>query len=559
MNIGTTIIKNPNNMKKTFLTLLLALCFTAGFSQMNNAGGTIVVESGATLVIEGSYTSTSSGTIEIDGTVQLKGNFINNSGSIATHSNGRLKFNGTGAQEITGSQSTTFYCAVELDNTSGVALTSTQTGAAQVLDSALIFTNGKVTLGNFDLTINANGSVSGHNSSKYCITDGTGRLIRTVPVSGSAVFPVGYSSSSYAPVTLANADVQGKFAVYVKDNLLDNCGTGSPVTNDVVTERWNIDNSLGSATVADITLGWAAAEEGTGFGNTDCSVIHCNAGVYDGVGGYGNGSGYSITGTNITSFNWFGIGDGAFGSVLVNVKTWLQGAYNGTDMNTLLAVPTSQPYSGSGFNGTHLDYDGTESVGTVPANTVDWVLVELRTGTAVGTKVGEVAAFIKNDGSIVYYNDGTSTVPIKGLVPGNYYVAIHHRNHLSIMTASTLSLTRSAPSQYSFTTGLTQAYDDVLIANDQMALLATGIYGMWAGDANFNKLVSYTAGSNDKNSILNEVGTSNPTNQVTAYSTNDVNCNGIVSYTAGNNDKNTVLNVVGTSNPTNVIYTHVPL
>jgi hypothetical protein len=153
-------------MKKTILTLLLAVSFSAGFSQLFNNGGAITVESGATLVIEGDYTSTNSGSVEIDGTVQLKGDLINTSGSIHTGSNGRLILMGTAAQEITGATSTTFYCAVEVNNTSGVSLT----GANEVLDSTLILTNGKVTLNGYNLTgsLNlVNRGITGASSSNY--------------------------------------------------------------------------------------------------------------------------------------------------------------------------------------------------------------------------------------------------------------------------------------------------------------------------------------------------------------------------------------------------------
>ena len=65
---------------------------------------------------------------------------------------------------------------------------------------------------------------------------------------------------------------------------------------------------------------------------------------------------------------------------------------------------------------------------------VDWVLVELRTGTAAGTKVATRAAFLKSDGTIVD-TDGTSPVQFTGLSAGNYYIVIRHRNHLAIMSA----------------------------------------------------------------------------------------------------------------------------
>ena len=83
-------------------------------------------------------------------------------------------------------------------------------------------------------------------------------------------------------------------------------------------------------------------------------------------------------------------------------------------------------------------------LGNIPdPDIVDWVLIELRTGTASGTKVGTRAAFLKSDGTIVDI-DGTSPVRFAGLTEGNYYVVVRHRNHLAIMSANAIPLSGSS-------------------------------------------------------------------------------------------------------------------
>ncbi|HPI87445.1 MAG TPA: hypothetical protein PLR01_13810, partial [Bacteroidales bacterium] len=166
-------------MKRIFFTFLILVAFLAGYSQMTNNGGTITVENGATLVIEGDYTSTNSGSIVIDGAVQLKGDFVNNGGSIDAASAGSITFNGTAPQEITGNTPTNFYCAVTVNNTNGVALTNTQTGASQTMSNTFTLSGGKVTLNNFDLTVGSTG-VTGAGATKYIVTNGTGQLKATV-------------------------------------------------------------------------------------------------------------------------------------------------------------------------------------------------------------------------------------------------------------------------------------------------------------------------------------------------------------------------------------------
>ncbi len=91
----------------------------------------------------------------------------------------------------------------------------------------------------------------------------------------------------------------------------------------------------------------------------------------------------------------------------LSLSAFLEGPYNGTDMNTNLnpePIPLSQPYNDL----LKWDYQGTESVAAIPnADVVDWVLVELRetsgdASTALpDSMISQQAAFILKDGSIV--------------------------------------------------------------------------------------------------------------------------------------------------------------
>jgi hypothetical protein len=95
----------------------------------------------------------------------------------------------------------------------------------------------------------------------------------------------------------------------------------------------------------------------------------------------------------------------AYESILrLDIKVFLEGPFNGINMNTDLIglndFPLSQPYNTAPWN-----YEGTESVISVPANIVDWVLIELRDATAAATatastRIARQAAFLMNDGSI---------------------------------------------------------------------------------------------------------------------------------------------------------------
>ncbi len=168
-----------------------------------------------------------------------------------------------------------------------------------------------------------------------------------------------------------------------------------------------------------------------------------------------------------------------------NVKVFLEGGYSDGTMTTSLnssgMIPFHHPYNDTlGI----WNYTGSERIYNLPTDIVDWVLVELRTGTEANTTVGRRAALLKSDGSIVDL-DGTSQVRFRGITPGNYYIVIRHRNHLPIMSANPISLSSTNSLLYDFTTGQSQAY-----GTEPMINLGGSVFGMYAGDANTSTIIS---------------------------------------------------------------------
>ena len=168
--------------------------------------------------------------------------------------------------------------------------------------------------------------------------------------------------------------------------------------------------------------------------------------------------------------------------ITIAAKIYLQGPYTvGDSMNTSLykdhLIPLSQPYNVEPWN-----YAGDEAIENVPQGIVDWVLLELRTGTSSSSTVAKRAAILRKDGNIVDL-DGISPVTFSGISEGGYYLVVKHRNHLSIMSADTISF--SYNTKYDFTTGQSMAF-----GSDPMTELGGGRYGMTAGDNNEDKVVS---------------------------------------------------------------------
>lgn len=186
-----------------------------------------------------------------------------------------------------------------------------------------------------------------------------------------------------------------------------------------------------------------------------------------------------------------GSGYGASSSNVVGVSAFLQGPFSGGAMtialNTNNFIPLAQPYTAAPWN-----YTGTESVASIPANVVDWILVELRTGTAASTTVHKRACFIKSDGSIVDL-DGTSPVKFDETDGNTYYIVIRHRNHLAVMSANPLILSSSLAgdyltgdsTEYDFSSAQTQAYGSSAEKD-----LGGGVYGLYSGDTNNSGIVT---------------------------------------------------------------------
>jgi hypothetical protein len=90
-----------------------------------------------------------------------------------------------------------------------------------------------------------------------------------------------------------------------------------------------------------------------------------------------------------------------------------------------------------------------------------------------------------------------------------------------------------------------------------MKEVETGVWALWAGDANGDGYVKYNGTNADRVSILTDVGTSTPGNIVTnSYSKTDVNLDGEIKYNGTNADRVSVLSIVG--NPGNIFEQHLP-
>ncbi len=169
------------------------------------------------------------------------------------------------------------------------------------------------------------------------------------------------------------------------------------------------------------------------------------------------------------------------GPLVVRPKVMLEGASNGSSMDGMLdnasILPTAQPFAGAPWF-----HNGSESVSSLPANTVDWVLIELRSSPAKADVVERRAALLLNDGRIVDVDGITNGVKFASLLDTeDYYLVVRARGHIDVMTKGTVS----HDALYDFSTTSAQAFGTAQLK------LVSGSYALRAGDFNHDGIISF--------------------------------------------------------------------
>jgi hypothetical protein len=150
-----------------------------------------------------------------------------------------------------------------------------------------------------------------------------------------------------------------------------------------------------------------------------------------------------------------------------------------TDLHARGVLPLIQPFDTPVWGAVSCD-----SVTALPAGTVDWVLIELRSGTADSTIQMRKAGLLQKNG-MVAAADGISPLHFQSVAPGSYYLVVRHRNHLPVMSAVPIRLDSVAVT-YDFTADASRCY------GGDAAELTGGRYAMVAGDADRNRGIGGT-------------------------------------------------------------------
>jgi len=253
-------------------------------------------------------------------------------------------------------------------------------------------------------------------------------------------------------------------------------------------------------------------------------------------------------------------------STQVNAKTLLQGNYAGSGQmnpNLVTIIPDDQP-----FNRLPWNYTGGENLNSAnensdaPANMVDWILVELRSAEDSSLIVAQRAALLMDDGNIADTNLAAS-ITFDSVPPGNYYLCLHHRNALPVMSANPI------PTPNSFLYDFSDPVSNPPFGGVSQALieLEPGIYGMIGGDVNSDGILKYSGPNNDRGLVLqllvNQTGSTSITTTINGYYDEDISMDGTVKYSGPDNDPSIIIqnlvNLSGSTSITTIFVTPVPV
>lgn len=533
-------------MKIQLFMFLMVMSTSGVFAQFTN-GGIVHVENDAVLFIEGDIQNKPSSTMNINGTVALKGNFTNQ-GAVVSDVDGTVQFMGT--TESTMTAGTGNYAIISMDK-AGASL-----GTADVrllgnlsVDKTLDFTNGsntRMVIGNHDLSIASAATVDAAAATKYVVTNGTGVMEQklaatTVGYPAAITHPVG-DINNYSPITsdltgttLGTTDPKLSIRVAaVQDaNLLVQ-------STDYIRRHWNVSASNVTTYSNTMTGTYTATPDLEG------SAVALVGSFDDATGEWYFNDGAStattvtakttLMDTDFTGQNFYG---------KVSAMAMLDGPYDdatGLMNNTLKTknlIPTTSPYDASVSVTAQFLIDNP--------TIVDWVEIEAKTTGATPTSK-KSSGFVLTDGNIMTV-DGTSGLAyIKDAEP-NAYVIINHRNHLAVSTPATIDL-RIKP-----TVNFTDKTYSTFGTHAQR--LRTNKAAMWAGDANGDGAIKYQGADNDNAVVGQSVRNhfSNFFNSWTysyeSYEGSDLNMDGVIKYQGANNDATSVLLNSVISHPAN--------
>jgi hypothetical protein len=263
--------------------------------------------SGSPLAVDNLIVTTGTWGLGIRAQFEIKNNItvaLNATLNLNPSAAGIIVFNGITGQSISGSGVLTAnsFQGIALNNLSGLSIDKDLT-----LAGAIILTNGRITLGSSNLTLESTATFGGtFSEANMIVATGNGQLRKSFAPSftGSFVFPVGDNTvtAEYSPVTLNFTS--GTFASgnYAGVNLVNAKYPGDTNTGSYLKRYWNVTQSGITSFTCDATFQYVPADV-----NGTESLIYCVKVdptpfvAYD----IANTTDHKLTATGLTTFSTF--------------------------------------------------------------------------------------------------------------------------------------------------------------------------------------------------------------------------------------------------------------
>ena len=474
MKIIESLTPGIRKYSKIFLCtfiLVHVLMISKTNAQTISTSGNITVGAGAVVNSNFDMSLQGGGTLKVMGTLILKNNLVNQKTAPDSLGSGTIELSGTTSQTVSGPN---VFANLKIDNAAGVSLTGYRDNQVY---GVLTLTNGLLTLGNRNLLLGSAAIIAGTpTATNMVVATDSGELRKAFSTPTNFTYPVGNKTGTekyYSPVTLSFTS--GTFATgnYVGVNLVDAKYSNDSITGNYLTRYWTLSQSGITGFNCNATFKYLPADVTGAEGSIYCTKVNPSPWVAYNIANTGT---HELTANGISSFSTF---SGTGGGMDISLTAFLEGPYNAGAMNTTLnaggLIPLSQPYNTVPWN-----YAGPESVTSIPAGVVDWVLIELRQAGAPAnatsaTILKKRAAFIKSDGTIVD-KDGISPIRFYNTaLTTNLYPVVRHRNHLAIMANNSVIKAATGNYVYSYSSSIDQIYGT---GKKQLG----GLWGMIAGD-----------------------------------------------------------------------------
>jgi hypothetical protein len=511
-------------------TIGIAGTFTPGTNAYTITGSTFNFKgTKQTIPAFNYYNLTNSGTdtttLANTGTIGIAGTFTPGTSAYSV-TGSTVTFNGTIVQTIP--DITSAYNNLTLNDSTGLSL-----GSGIAVNGILTLTAGKLLLGNYDLTLGLNATISGTPSAtRMVVADnaiGSGKVNKVFPIGSSAAFtyPIGDSAGNYTPAqfTFSANSTQRTLGVWVKGTSDLHGGTYA----DYIKRYWNVTNSSSANSFT------AAANFTFVPADVVGTIANCDASVWNGTSWLFPGSAISSTNISIPSFSEMAsVGSyefTCFTGIVSNPNLLLPANNaNGVSITPLLdwsdvtratsyrvQVSTSNTFATMVWDSAGI----TTSQANVPAGKLTgmtqyyWRVEAANTGGTSGwssvfsfttlqnlslnlkvylegfwngaVQVSDTATvYLANSttpfafadsAKVVLSASGTASVNFTKAPNGSYYIVVNHRNHLETWSRLAQTFVTNAAVNYNFTTAVTQAF------GSNMKQVGT-VWVLYGGDAN---------------------------------------------------------------------------